>query len=155
MGRKNRRGRDGRVVTGRAGERWTAQLELDELHGGRFSRLRIDVQGKFPSEPAAIQAAQAVLTEWRMGGVTLRDLLLRELAAAYRHLRERHPSMEPVAVPTTSGAWNRAITLWEETGWLDATEAARYREHAARAFDSTVVTVKRHGLLEAGSDAGS
>ena len=54
-----------------------------------------------------MQAPQAVLTEWRIGGVTLRDLVLRELAAAYRHLRERGPMMDPVAVPTTSAAWTR------------------------------------------------
>jgi hypothetical protein len=155
MGRKNRRVRDGRVVTGRAGVRWTAQLELDELRGDRFSRLRIDVQGRFPDEAAAVRAAQAVLTEWRLGGVTLRDLVLRELAATYRHLRERHPTMEPVAVPTTSAAWNRAIDLWEAAGWLDTSRAARYREKVLHAFDATAVTVKRHGLLDAGSDTAS
>ena len=153
MGRKKRRGRDGRVVASNAGARWTAQLELDQRSGDQLSRLRIDVQGKFPSEAAALQAAQAVLTEWRMGGVTLRDLLLRELASVYRYLRERHPGMGPVAVPTTSAAWNRAITLWAQAAWLDAPEAARYREHATLAFDAAVVRVKRHGLVDAGDAA--
>ena len=155
MGKKHRRGREGRVVTAQRGERWTALLELDELRDDRFSRLRIDVQGRFASEAAAVQAAQGVLVEWQRGGVTMRDLVLRELAAVYRRLRERHAMMDPVAVPTTGAGWSRAITLWERDGWLDATDAARYREHAERAFDATAVTVKRHGLLDGGSDAPS
>lgn len=153
MGRKNRRGRDGRVITDRKGARWTAELELDDLSGDRFLRVRIDILGRFVSEEAAVQAAQPLLTEWRIGGVTLRDLLLRQLAAIYRHLRERHPLMEPPAVPTTSMAWNRALTLWEQAGRLDATRVARYRDHVAQAFDVGAVAVKRHGLLEVGPDA--
>ena len=154
MGRKNRRGRDARVITERKGARWTAQLELDDLSGDRFLRVRIDVLGRFVSEEAAIRAAQPILAEWRMGGVTLRDLLLRQLAAIYRYLRERHPLMEPVAVPTTSAAWNRALTLWEESGRLDASRVARYRDHVAHAFDVGAVAVVRHGLLEVGPDPG-
>ena len=152
MGRKNRRGRDGRVITERHGARWTAQIELDDLAGDRFLRVRIDLLGRFVSEEAAIQAAQPVLVEWRMGGITLRDVLLRQLAAIYRHLRERHPLMEPAAVPTTSTAWNRALTLWEQAGRLDASKAARYRDHVAHVFDLNAVSVKRHGLLEVGPD---
>ena len=155
MGRKSRRGRDGRVITTSDGGRWTAQLELDDVSGDRFRRVRIDVQGRFPSEEAAVQAAQAVLAEWRIGGVTLRDVILRSLAATYRHLRERHPLMEPVAVPTTSAGWLRALTLWERAGRLDATSVARYRDHVAHAFDVAAAPVKRHGLLEAGPDTGS
>ena len=154
MGRKNRRGRDARVITERKGARWTAQLELDDLSGDRFLRVRIDVLGRFVSEEAAVRAAQPILAEWRMGGVTLRDLLLRQLAAIYRHLRERHPLMEPVAVPTTSAAWNRALTLWEESGRLDAARVARYRDHVAHAFDVGAAAVVRHGLLEVGPDPG-
>jgi len=154
MGRKNRPGRrEGRVVTASAGARWTAQLELDERRGEELSRLRIDVPGTFPSEAAAVHAAQGVLNEWRVGGVTLRDLVLRELAAAYRRLRETHKTMEPVAVPTTSAAWKRAIDLWELAGWLDATEAARYREHAQRAFDAAAAKVTRHRLSDVDSDS--
>ena len=154
MGRKDRhQGREGRVVTVPAGQRWTAQLELDERSGGQSSPLRVDVPGTFMSQAAAVQAAQAVLNEWRAGRLTMRDLVLRELAAAYRHLRETHKTMEPVAVPTTSAAWARALDLWELAGWLDATEAARYREHARRAFDAAAATVKRHRPLDARSDS--
>lgn len=53
MGRKSRRGRDGRVVTVRDGGRCTAQLELDDVSGDRFLRVRIDVPGRFPSEQAS------------------------------------------------------------------------------------------------------
>jgi hypothetical protein len=143
------------VVTVATGERWRAQLELDERRGDRSSRLWIDVPGTFISRTAAAQAAQGVLNEWRIGSLTLRDLVLRELAAAYRHLRERHKGMEPVAVPTTSAAWARAIELWELAGWLDAAEATRYREHARRAFDPAAARVKRHRLPDARSEPES
>ncbi len=135
------------------GERWTAQLELDERGGDQPSPLRVDVPGTFLNEAAAVHAAQGVLNEWRAGRLTLRDLVLRELAAAYRHLRETQKTMEPVAVPTTSAAWARAIDLWELAGWLAAAEAARFREHARRAFDATAATVRRHRLADVKSDA--
>ena len=152
MGRKNRRGRDGRVITDRKGARWTVQVELDDLSGDRFLRVRIDVQGRFTNEDAAVRAAQPVLTEWCLGSMTLRDLLLRELAATYRYLRERYPLMDPAAVPTTSAAWNSALTMWEGAGRLDAASVARYREHVAHAFDVNATAVKRHGLLEVESE---
>lgn len=156
MGRKNRnKAREGRVVTNCTGIRWTAQLELDERRGDRFSRLRLDVHGRFSDEASAVQAAQAVLTEWRIGGVTLRDLVLRELAGLYRRLRERRPMIEPAAVPTTRAAWERALALWSGAGLLDAADVERYREHVAHAFDASTVTVKRHGLLEVGPDSAS
>lgn len=145
MGRGNQPGgRQGRVVTACADDRWTAQLELDEPSGGQVSRLRVDVPGTFATEATAVRTAQAVLNEWRQGGVTLRDLVLRELAAMYRTLREKHKPMEPVAVPATSVSWDRALGLWELAGWLDAADAARYRDHARHAFDAAAVTVKRH-----------
>jgi hypothetical protein len=154
MGQKNRpRGRDGRVVTSQAGERWTAQLELDERSGEQLSRLRVDVPGEFASQATAAHAAQDVLNDWRGGRLTLHDLVLRELAAAYRRLREKHKPMEPVAVPTTCAAWDRAIALWELAGWLDNAEAARYRAHAERAFEVAATTVKRHRLLDVDPDA--
>ena len=151
MGRKKRRGRrEGRVVTGPRGAGWSAQLELEERRGEQSSLLLLDVPGTFSSEAAAVAAAQGVLNEWRLGGLTLRDLVLRELAAVYRRLREMHATMQPVSVPTTSVAWERAIGLWELAGWLDAEQGARYREHARRAFDAAAATVKRHRLLDAG-----
>lgn len=135
------------------GERWSAQLELDERGGDQSSLLRVDVPGTFLNEAAAIQAAQSVLNEWRAGRLTLRDLVLRELAAAYRHLRETQKAMQPVAVPTTSAAWARAIDLWQLAGWLEAADAARYREHARRAFDVTAARVTRHRLSDVKSDS--
>lgn len=146
MSRKNKRRREGRVVACPTGMRWTAQLELDDRRADGTSPLRIDVPGTFASEAAAVQAAQGVLNEWRVGCVSMRDLVLRELAAVYRHLRQRHPAMEPVAVPTTSAMWNRAIGLWELAGWLDAAQAERYREHVRSAFDASAATIKRHRL---------
>jgi hypothetical protein len=152
-GRKSRKLRDGRLIASRNGARWTVQVEIDDFSGDRFLRLRLDVQGRFPSEDAAVRAAQPVLTEWCLGGVTLRDLLLRELAATYRYLRERHPLMDPAAVPTTSGAWYGALTMWERAGRLDAAAVARYRDHVAHAFDVNATAVKRHGLLEVEAEA--
>lgn len=149
MGHKNRpNSREGRVVTGRADERWTAQLELDERNGEQPSQFCVDVPGTFPCEERAAEVARGVLIEWRAGRVTLRELVLRELAAAYRRLREKHLPMEPAAVPTTGAAWDRAIALWELASWLDPAEAARYREHARWAFDASAATVKRHRLLD-------
>jgi hypothetical protein len=142
-------------VTVRAGERWTARLELDEQSGGQLADRRIDVPGTFLSESAAVHAAESVLNDWRAGRVALRDLVLRELAATYRHLRETHKPMEPVAVPTTSAAWERALALWELSGWLDAAEAARYHAHAQWAFHAAGGNVKRHGLLDARTDPTS
>lgn len=149
MGNKNRPGgREGRIAINQVGDRWTAQLELDEVVAETVSRLRIDVPGEFASQATATHAAQEVLREWRGGRLTLRELVLRELAAAYRHLREKHKPMEPVAVPTTYVTWDRAIALWQLAGWLDAAEAARYRQHVERAFDAAATTVKRHRLLD-------
>jgi hypothetical protein len=130
------------------GHRWIAQLELDERTADQSSALRIDVPGTFITQALAVRAAEGVLNEWRMGTITLREIVLRELAAAYRHLRETHKTMEPIAVPTTSTAWARAIDLWELCGWLDTAEAARYREHAERAFDASAARVKRHRLAD-------
>jgi hypothetical protein len=149
MGHKNRpNGREGRIVASQAGDRWIAQVELDERVGDEVSRLRIDVPGEFASQATATHAAQDVLREWRGGRLTLRELVLRELAAAYRTLRTKHKPMEPVAVPTTYVAWDRAIALWELAGWLDVVEALRYRQHLERAFDAAATTVKRHRLLD-------
>jgi len=139
----------------RTGDRWTAQLELHERSGEQLSHFRIDVPGMFLSHAAAVHAAQGVLNDWRAGHVTLRDLVLRELSAMYRHLRETHKAMEPVAVPTTSAAWERALALWELAGWLDAAEAARYHDHAQWAFHATAASVKRHGLLDAKTGSAS
>ena len=143
--------REGRVVIARVGERWTAQLDLDEREGGPPSPLRVDVPGVFVTEGAAVRAAKDVLNEWRAGRITLREIVLRELAAAYRHFREQHKPMEPVAVPTTTVAWERALTLWQLAGWLDAKEAARYAEHVQHAFQAST-TVKRHRLKDVESD---
>jgi len=152
MGRENRPPtREGRVIVAAAGDRWTAQLDLDERVGDPSSRVRVDVPGTFLSQAAAAHAAKGVLNEWRAGRVTLREIVLRELAAAYRHLREKHKPMEPVAVPTTTVAWERALGLWELAAWLDPADAARYRDHARRAFEVTA-TVKHHRLRDVESE---
>ncbi|HWP65828.1 MAG TPA: hypothetical protein VNO26_07940 [Candidatus Limnocylindria bacterium] len=147
--------RGGRIVIRQVADRWTAQLELNEHAGDQASRLRVDVPGEFASEATAQHAAQAALDRWCTGQLTLRELVLRQLAAAYRRLREKHKPMEPVAVPTTGAAWERALTLWELAGWLDAPEAARYRQHVRRAFDAAATTVKRHRLADAKPDPAS
>ena len=149
MGRENRPGRrEGRVVLERVDDRWSVQLELDERKGDEATRLRVDVPGAFATEETAASAGQSALEEWRTGRVATRELVLRELAAVYRQLRQKHKPMEPVAVPATSTAWERALGLWELAAWLDAAESARYREHARLAFDTATAPVKHHRLSD-------
>ena len=149
------RGRTGRVVVGRTGARWTAQVEIDDRQGEHVSRVRLDLPGTFGDEASAKRAAESVLGEWRCGRVALRELVLRELAATYRRLRERHKVMEPATVPRTGVAWEHTLALWELAGWLDGAEVVRYREHARLAFDATAAPVTRHRLLDLESDLPS
>jgi hypothetical protein len=143
------------VATGRVGDRFTAQLDLEERNGDEVTKFLIDVPGEFATEARAEQVGQDTLLEWRAGRVTSRALILQELAAAYRHLREKHAPMEPILVPTTGVSWERALALWELAGWLDPELLPRYREHARWAFDVGTGTVKRHRLLDVEPDSAS
>ncbi|HJQ85525.1 MAG TPA: hypothetical protein VKA21_15665 [Candidatus Binatia bacterium] len=140
--------RDGAVTCVRAGDRWNAEIRLD-------GQERIALARAFATEDAAARAGAEILAEWRAGRSVLRDLVLRELAAAYRGLRERHKMTEPAAVPTTSAAWDRAILEWERLGWLQADDVTRYREHVLRAFGAGARPVRRCGTVgDVESDVG-
>ena len=128
--------RRGTVVVHRTGDRWTVEVQLD-TH-------TIALHRAFPSEDAARRAGEEVVAEWQQGDAILRDLLLKDLAAAYRTLRERFTTMQPPTVPSTRTAWERAIGTWEQCGWIAAPEAARYRDHVNSAFEALAAAVRRH-----------
>ena len=145
MARKRTAGRDGKVICRRASGRWSTEVRLDEEDGGQGGQQRIVLARTFPTEAAARGAGQEIVAEWKAGQVVIRALVLRELAAAYRSLREAHEMVEPAAVPTTSAAWERAIAAWEALGWFGAAEARRYRQHVRSAFDRAG-PVRRHPM---------
>ena len=96
----------------------------------------ISVARNFATEDAAERAGGEIVAQWKRNGI-LREILLRELAATYRVLREAHAPMDPPSVPTTRASWERAIASWEERGWITAADATRYREHVETGFAVT------------------
>jgi hypothetical protein len=136
--------RSGTVICDRAGDRWTAEVRLVE--GDR--QYDVSLTRSFPTEATARRAAEELLTEWKEGRAILRDVLLRELAGAYRTMRERHKSMRPAAVPATRAAWEHAIATWQELEWIGESDAARHRAHVEAAFE---VEAKRE-LQQQGAD---
>src|SRR6185369_3154073 len=89
----------------------------------------------FVTEAAATGAGEQVVADWEGGRVVVRDLMLQELAASYRKLRQTHKTMQPSLVPATRAAWDHAIGAWEGLGWIGAADAGRYRAHVRCAFD--------------------
>jgi hypothetical protein len=146
--------RSGVVTCQRAGDRWSVELRLDEPVGDE-SRLHTVVLGqRFATEAGAIQAGEQALAEWKRGQVATRDLMLKELAATYRRLREAHKTMQPSTVPTTRTAWERALDAWENLGWIASEDTFRYRTHVDHAFTSEPHRVQRRHLpLDADSEA--
>jgi hypothetical protein len=122
-------GRSGKVVCHRAGERWTVELRLDEDGGGKGRQHVVFLGRAFATETTASRAGELAVAEWEGGRVAARDLMLGELAATYRKLRENHQRMDPPLVPTTRSSWEHAITAWEGLGWINAGDATRLREH--------------------------
>jgi hypothetical protein len=100
----------------------------------------------FAVESAATHAGEQVVADWEGGRVLVRDLMLQELAAAYRRLRETYKTMQPSTVPATRSAWEHAIGAWEELGWIAAADAGRYHEHVRCAFEGESAAVRRHKL---------
>jgi len=126
--------RSGKVLCHPSGERWTVELRLDENDARQGCQYTVYLNRVFAAETAARSAGEQVVAEWAAGRIAVRDLMLQELAATYRRLRETYQKMQPPAVPTTTSAWESAIGSWEELGWIAAAEAARLREHVRRAF---------------------
>ena len=139
--------RDGNVTCQRAGDRWTAAVQVEERDGAGGRRYDLSLNRTLPTEAAARRAGEQLLAEWKGGRVALRDLLLRQLAGTYRTLRATYKPMQPPTVPATRAAWDRAIATWEEQRWIDATAAARCRDHIRSAFEAeSSGTVRRHRL---------
>ncbi len=138
--------RTGTVLCTPSGGRWTAEVRLEQRGVGGPEEHTLSLNRTFPTEDAARRAAGTIVADWTERDAPLRDLLLKELAAAYRALREQWKTMHPPTVPATRAAWDRAISTWEERGWIAAPDAARYREHIQSAFESTAGPVRRHSL---------
>ena len=143
--------RGGKVIRNRAGERWTAEVLLEEGKGAERREVIISIARNFSSEDAAERAGGEIVAQWKRNGI-LREVLLRELAATYRVLREAHSPMDPLSVPTTRAQWERAIASGEERGWITAADATRYREHVETGFALTT-NVRRHRLADMDVDA--
>ena len=132
------------MIRQRAGERWTAEVLLEEGKGAERREVIVSLAQKFATEEAATRAGGEIVAQWKRNGI-LREVLLRELAATYRALRETYSPMDPPSVPTTRASWERAIAAWEERGWITAADAARYRDHVQTGFAVTTA-VRRHRL---------
>jgi len=146
--------RRGTVICHPSGERWTAEVWLEEGGERLRPRHRISLNRTFATEDAARRAGEQVVAGWKEGRVPLRELLLKELAAAYRALRETYKTMQPPTVPTTRSAWEQAIDRWAQLGWIEAADAARYRDHVQLAFETEAGPVRRHRLAVDADAAG-
>ena len=124
------------------GSRWSAELELTD---GNLTHA-VFLNRTFVTEMLARDAGEQTLAEWLAGRVVVRDLMLQELAAVYRQLRSTYKLMQPAAVPATRSGWEQAIGVWEGLGWIQATDATRYRSHARVAFEAESGPVRRHKL---------
>ena len=126
-------------------------MQLED-HAGRM--YGVFLNRTFITEALANEAGGRVVSEWLDGTVAARDLMLQELAAAYRKLRTMHKTMRPTTVPTTRSAWEEAFGVWESLGWIRAPDATRYREHVRYAFETERGAVRRH-RLEPESDSAT
>src|SRR5438552_6141862 len=79
--------RAGRVIRQRAGDRWTAEVLLEEGKGAERREVIVSLAQRFATEEAATRAGGEIVAQWKRNGI-LREVLLRELAATYRALRE-------------------------------------------------------------------
>lgn len=132
-------GRRGSVTCHRSGERWTADVRL----GDEEREIDLSLHRTFPTRDSATKAAEEILAEWTEERAILRELVLKELASAYRTMRQTHKTMKPPLVPATRASWESAIESWELNGWIDAEKANQFREHVGCAFQ-----------VEAARDAG-
>jgi hypothetical protein len=135
--------RQAKATTRRMGEKWAVEMHLEETGGRTYD---VFLNRTFITEALARDAGEQVAAEWLDGVVLARDLMLQELAAAYRNLRAMHRTMRPTTVPTTRSAWEEAFGVWEGLGWLGADDAIRYREHVRWAFETGAREVRRHRL---------
>ena len=76
---------------------------------------RVFLNRTFVTEATAQSAAEHAAREWEAGRISTRDLMLQELTAVYRKLRERRRPMQPPTVPATQSSWETAFDAWEHT----------------------------------------
>ena len=138
--------RSGKVSCQGAEERWIAQIRLYETASAQTRRYDMTLPRTFRSEAVATRAGEQVVAEWKAGETSFRGLLLRQLAATYRALRETYKAMHPATVPATRSAWESAVDAWVERGWLQPDDAARCREQIGGAFGDEAAPVRRHRL---------
>jgi hypothetical protein len=119
----------GRVVCHQSGDRWTVELLLDEVQKGQMRTYTILLTRLFATVDAARRAGEQAVADWKGGTTSARDLMLTELSATYRKLRETHPRMHPATVPTTRSAWENALGTWLERGWITPEDAEHLRAH--------------------------
>jgi hypothetical protein len=118
-----------------SGDRWTVELRLDEAPGDPTRLHTIFLSRPHATEDSARRAGEQMVHDWQAGNTTIRDLMLTELAARYRKLRETHARMNPPTVPTTRSSWETALTMWVERGWITPDDARHLREHVTHALD--------------------
>jgi len=133
-------GKRGSVTCHRSGERWTADVRL----GDDEREIDVTLHQTYPTRDSATKAAEEILAEWTEERAALRELLLKELASAYRTMRQTHKTMRPPLVPATRASWEAAIESWEQHGWIDEGKAAQYREHVGCAFEVEAAREARH-----------
>lgn len=141
-----RGGRSGKVLCHPSGERWTVELRLDESDGAQGRQYSVFLNRLFATQMTASRAGEQLVADWEGGRVVVRDLILQELSAKYRSLRETHQRMQPPSVPTTRSAWERAIATWEERAWITAAEGARLRDHVVQTLAFEASDVRRHSF---------
>lgn len=138
--------RTGQVVCHRSGASWAVEVRLDENDGTRGRAHAVFLNRTFLTEAAARVAGEHAVREWEVGRTGPRELMLQELAAAYRKLRETYRPMQPPSVPATQAAWESAFDAWEGLGWITPTDAVRYRGHVSWVFSPESAGIRRHRL---------
>ena len=140
----------GTVVCHESGDRWTVELRLEEAPGDPSRLHTILLSRPYATKHSARLAGEQIVRDWQAGNVTIRDLMLAELAARYRKLRETHSRMNPPTVPTTRSSWEAALTGWVERGWITPDDAQHLREHVTLSLDpeSGLVHLTRRSVAD-------
>jgi hypothetical protein len=142
------------VVCHQSDDRWTVELRLDEAPGDPTRIHTILLSRPYATEESARRAGEQMVNDWQAGNSTVRDLMLGELAARYRKLRETHARMNPATVPTTRGAWENALTTWVARAWITPDDARHLRDHVnlTLAPESGGVQLRRLSMTDSESN---
>jgi hypothetical protein len=123
------------VLCHQSGDRWTVELRLEETPGDPSRLHTLLLSRPHATKDSARLAGEQIVRDWRAGKVTIRELMLAELAARYRKLRETHSRMNPPTVPTTRSSWETALTNWVERGWITPDDAQHLRKQVTHLLD--------------------